>query len=219
MSLDNPGSVFYSASFQIPSVDRRQPHESVTEGPEALEFLDYLKAQTGRDLMVSSAVIGLSMSGCIDSNQRHFNRHAQDCEECYFTGWTPGFEPDRDSWTDVVRTTGTQRGAALENAFDPAHLGAVSEWMDRNHIEPKESAAATVALLIQTALVLDGFNPGPRDGAIGAKTMAAIVAWRTAQGLADSEDLPTIVTHILRTVMQAQGFATEPGAPMLTGDM
>ncbi len=107
---------------------------------------------------------------------------------------------------------------ALEEAFRPTHRSAVSQWMDRHNVEAKEGAAATVALLIQTALVVQGFDPGPRDAAIGPKTMSALAAWRTARGIADSQDLPALVTGILRTVLEAEGFPWSASTISVGGD-
>ena len=64
-------------------------------------------------------------------------------------------------------------------------------------------------LMIQTALMLQGFDPGPVDGAFGKRTLAAIVAWQTMQGIPEGRGLAGLIAAILRAALVLEGY--DPG--------
>ena len=133
----------------------------------------------------------------------------------FYTDWVP---PN----AQLVRTLGpvtplsaiNQPSGPSEsqgNTFGPRAREAVEGWKAKNGISDAGNFANTLALMIQTALVLQNFDPGPSDGLFGKKTLAAILAWQAAMGFAQTGDLAGVLAAILRTAMVLQGF--DPGLP------
>ena len=116
------------------------------------------------------------------------------------TGWTPG----KKLKIQAARRVETQGGA-----FGPQARDAIQAWQSQNGISDTGNFVNTLALMIQTALVLQDFDPGPVDGLFGKKTLAAILAWQAAMGYAQTGDLAGVLAAILRTVLVLQGF--DPG--------
>ena len=80
----------------------------------------------------------------------------------------------------------------------------------RNDIAPTGDAESTLPLMVQTALVLQDFDPGPKDGKIGPKTLATIVAWQAIVGVLLGAELEDVLAAILHTAMTLQGLAPGP---------
>ena len=99
--------------------------------------------------------------------------------------------------------------------FAPQARDATKTWMERNGISPAGDAAHTLALMVQTALALQNFDPGPRDGKVGHKTLAAIAAFQLAFGLLGGADLGDVLATILHTSMTLQGLDPGPAGGLL----
>ncbi len=91
---------------------------------------------------------------------------------------------------------------------------ATEAWMERNGIASTGSAERTLALMVQTALALQKFDPGPRDGVLGPKTIAALLAWQAMAGWAATGDLAGTLNAVLRTALVLQGYDPDPDNPL-----
>ena len=107
---------------------------------------------------------------------------------------------------------------APADLFSPKARDATKIWMKRNDIAPTADADSTLALMVQTALALQNFDPGPRDGRIGRKTLAAIAAWQAIVGLLLGADLADVLAAILHTAMTLQGLDPGPVDTMFGQD-
>ena len=107
---------------------------------------------------------------------------------------------------------------AAADLFSPKARDATKTWMERNDIAPTGDAESTLALMVQTALALQNFDPGPRDGKIGRKTLAAIAAWQAIVGLLAGADLADVLAAILHTAMTLQGLDPGPVHSMFGQD-
>ena len=107
---------------------------------------------------------------------------------------------------------------AANNLFGPRARDAAKTWMERNDIAPPAEADSTLALMVQTALALQNFDPGPKDGKIGRKTLAAIAAWQAIVGLLAGADLADVLAAILHTAMTLQGLDPGPVDTMFGQD-
>ena len=112
---------------------------------------------------------------------------------------TPPSAINRPSGSPESRTEG----------FGPLAREAIQAWQVHSGISDTGNFTNTLALMIQTALVLQNFDPGPADGLFGKKTLAATVAWQAAMGYAQTGDLDVVLAAILRTAMLLQDF--DPG--------
>ena len=102
----------------------------------------------------------------------------------------------------------------LEQVFTPKARDATKTWIERNGISPTGDAESTLALMVQTALALQDIDPGPKDGKIGRKTLAAISAFQLAFGLLAGADLGDVLAAILHTAMKLQGLDPGPADQM-----
>ena len=102
-----------------------------------------------------------------------------------------------------------------DETFGAHARDAMTGWMTRNNVAQSDDAGTTLALVIQTALALQDFNPGPRDGILGPKTIAAIVAWQAMTGFAEGAGLADVLAEVLRTALVLQGFDPGPANGML----
>ena len=115
----------------------------------------------------------------------------------------------------TARVGGSQRQressitAADSGTFGPQARDAIQAWQSKNGISDAGNFVNTLALMVQTALVLQNFDPGPADGLFGKKTLAAILAWQAAMGYAQTGDLAGVLAAVLRTALVLQGF--DPG--------
>ena len=146
--------------------------------------------------------------------QKKLKRQKQECGDCIFTNWTPGTElrvelPQPEPLAASPEDGAEDAAGAVEGDALAAKR-ALAKWMFRNDIFPKESAAATLALIVQTALALQGFDPGPQDGLIGRRTIAAIMAWRAVAGLSEGASFADVLAGIIRAAFVLDG--QDPGA-------
>jgi hypothetical protein len=76
---------------------------------------------------------------------------------------------------------GTPADTDLADAGPPTDDGQEDDNAPADQPAPEEtpfSATSSKVRWLQTALTVDNYNPGPIDGAMGAKTMEAVRAWR-----------------------------------------
>ena len=121
-----------------------------------------------------------------------------------FMDWVP---PN----TRLVRTLRHQDNASEgdEKMFGPKAEKALNAWRDKHGIEGRGAIANTLMLMVQTALILQAFDPGPADGVIGKRTLAAIIAWQTMQGFPEGAELAGLIAAILRAALVLEGY--DPG--------
>ena len=93
--------------------------------------------------------------------------------------------------------------------FGPKAEKALNAWRDKHGIEDRGAIANTLMLMVQTALILQAFDPGPADGVIGKRTLAAIVAWQTMQGFPEGAELAGLIAAVLRAALVLEGY--DPG--------
>ena len=107
-----------------------------------------------------------------------------------------------------------EAGKVWDEEVSPEAQAKLDAWMDQNDISASRDLASTLALTIQTALALQNFDPGPRDGVLGPKTIAALLAWQAMAGWAASGDLAGTLNAVLRTALALQGYQLDPGNPL-----
>lgn len=72
----------------------------------------------------------------------------------------------------------------------------------------------TEVLNVQKALLARGFNPGPLDGKMGAKTKAAIIAFQKSAGLkADGIVGPLTSAALFQSAPKSSPLSTDSGLP------
>ena len=129
------------------------------------------------------------------------------------TGWTPGsrlkIPSAKSKVKEEVFAPKERTGKVWDEDVSPETQGKLNAWMDRNDISATGDLDTTLALIIQTALALQNFDPGPRDGKIGRKTLAAIVAWQLAMQILVGTDLSDVIAAILRAALVLEGY--DPG--------
>lgn len=74
-------------------------------------------------------------------------------------------------------------------------------WMKQHDVSPTADAASTLALIVQTALAIQDFDPGPRDGIIGRRSIAAIMAWRAVAGLSEGASFADVLAGVLHAAL------------------
>ena len=121
-----------------------------------------------------------------------------------FMDWIP-------SNTRLVRTLRHEDDASEgeEEIFGPKAGKALNAWRDKHGIEDQGAIAKTLMLMVQTALALQSFDPGPADGVFGKRTLAAIAAWQTMQGFPEGGELAGLIAAILRAALVLEGY--DPG--------
>ncbi len=112
------------------------------------------------------------------------------------------------------KVTSTGGSDVPDRLFSPQARDATKTWMERNGIAPVGDAERTLALMVQTELALQDFDPGPKDGKIGPKTLAAITAWQAAVVHLAGADLGDVLAAILHTAMRLQGLDPGPADRM-----
>ena len=130
------------------------------------------------------------------------------------TGWTPGSKLKIPSAKSKVKeevfAPKERTGKVWDEDVSPETQGKLNAWMDRNDISATGDLDTTLALIIQTALAVQNFDPGPQDGMLGPKTIAAILAWQAMAGWAATGDLAGTLNAVLRTALVLQGYAPDP---------
>ncbi len=128
---------------------------------------------------------------------------------CIFTNWVPGTELRISGLPRDGKATSSGDSTVTDRLFSPQARYATKTWMERSGIAPGGDAEKTLALMVQTALALLDFDPGPKDGKIGPKTLAAIAASQAVVGFLAGADLGDVLSAILHTAMRRQ--ALDPG--------
>ena len=193
------------------------PTATRAEAKEALdEFIRYVDERFAGEWT-------WGMDGPFPSKSRAegmLEHHGQQCVNyggnCYFTNWIPGTESSvTDSLNALERQQGKlRRSEMLKEIFGPEAICATKTWMERNGIAATGDAESTLMLMVQTALALQDFDPGPRDGKLGRKTLAAVAVFQLAFGLLAGADLGDVLAAILHTAMKLQGFDPGPADQM-----
>ena len=207
MAVDNrSNSTSYSAAFSgIFRIATGADHKEMID-----EFSRYVDERFAGEWIVTMG--GYRSRFNAEEIWEHYTEHcAKSGRNCFITDWVPGTE---SSVTDSPKQLDTQqdklqRSEILKEMFSSQAIGATKTWMERNNITATGDAENTLALLVQTALALQNFDPGPRDGKIGRKTLAAIAAWQAIVGLLAGADLADVLAAILHTAMTLQGL--DPG--------
>ena len=124
-----------------------------------------------------------------------------------------------------LRTGEPELGQLLQLAelkLDPGKLGriatnAINRWPAAQEADPAWEWTRVLIFLAQTALIVQGYDPGKPDGVMGPKTMLALLAWSTASGPPWAGDtkkayvwgMDDNVAHLLREALTTMGL--EPG--------
>ena len=114
----------------------------------------------------------ISIDYLIRSIEEAVQEYEADNRKVHFMDWVP---PN----TRLLRTLRHEddESEGEEKIFGPKAEKALNAWRDKHGIEDRGAIANTLMLMVQTALILQAFDPGPADGVIGKRTLAAIVAW------------------------------------------
>ncbi len=99
--------------------------------------------------------------------------------------------------------------------FGPQARDAVQTWQARHGIADQGALGDTLALMIQKALILQDFDPGPADGVIGPATLRAIKAWQAVFEYSAGADFVAIVAAILHTAILLEGLDPGPASVLL----
>ena len=122
----------------------------------------------------------------------------------------------------ILGPGGTSRvqGEASNSVVDRGNFGpqardAIQAWQARHGVTDQGTFGNTLALMIQKALILQDFDPGPADGVIGPATLRAIKAWQAVFEDPGGGDFVAIVTAILHTAILLEGLDPGPAAGLL----
>ena len=129
--------------------------------------------------------------------------------------------PPGDERSPHAAFTGWGHGLQLAvPSMDSGKLGedarrAVERWPAARKADPGWEWARVLIFLVQTALIVEGHDPGKPDGLMGPKTMLALLAWSAASGpFWDGDDemsylwgLDDNVAHLLHGTLEAQGLS------------
>ena len=120
------------------------------------------------------------------------------------------------------------RGQGLERevlSIDSSKLGkdasrAVNRWPAAQKADPGWDWTRVLVFFVQSALIVQGHDPGKLDGLMGPKTMLALLAWSAASGPSWDEDgdsskayrwgLDGNVAHLLHGTLEAHGLSPGP---------
>ena len=94
------------------------------------------------------------------------------------------------------------------------HAGRSVGWPAAQKADPAWDWARVLVFLVQSALIVQGHDPGKPDGLMGPKTMLALLAWSAASGPSWDEDgdsskayrwgLDGNVAHLLHGTLEAR---------------
>ena len=87
---------------------------------------------------------------------------------------------------------------------------AVNRWPAAQQADPAWKWANILVFLIQSALAVQGFDPGNPDGLMGPKTMIALVGWYTKIRGPGLPSIAEAVAHLLHDTLKAIGLAPGP---------
>ena len=156
-----------------------------------------LGAQRSKAALPDDSIIHDSLTEPIQSGDEPFPRAAS-------AGWGHGLQL-----------------AAL--SIDSGKLGvdasrAVNRWPAAQKADPAWDWVRVLVFLVQSALIVQGHDPGKPDGLMGPKTMLALLAWSAASGPSwDGNDersylwgLDGNVAHLLHGTLEA--LSLSPGS-------
>ena len=141
-----------------------------------------------------------------------------------------------DSLTESIQSADEQSPHAAsadgEHRLQPAALSidtgklgvdassAVNRWPAAQKADPAWDWVRVLVFLVQSALIVQGHDPGKPDGLMGPKTMLALLAWSAASGPSwDGDDdsskayrwgLDGNVAHLLHGTLEALGLSPGP---------
>lgn len=151
------------------------------------------------------------LSGCGDEQKETAKQTDQTLSES--TPATPASEA-LDATKEMTEQSGKAVKQSAEQAVDKTaetaqDLKSTTETAATNAAASDKEAVSDAAEVVKTtpeqvrkiqkALLNAGFNPGPADGVIGPKTMAALENFQKQKNLA--------VGHIMKETLQALGIA------------
>ena len=125
----------------------------------------------------------------------------------------------------VVARVGSNQGqsASAELSLGSGKLGeyagkAVNQWAAALKADPAWEWSRTLIFLVQTALIVQGHDPGKPDGVMGPETMLALLAWSAVSGPLMREDntgsyirgLDDNVAYLLHGTLKAMGLESGP---------
>ena len=114
-------------------------------------------------------------------------------------------------WKEMARNSVTSQFGLTEASIGGLRAQeAIENWQRKNGIPDTGSVLRTIALMVQTALALQNFDPGPADGVFGKKTLAAILAWQAMHGYAERGNLVEALAGILHAALVLEGY--DPGS-------
>ena len=139
-----------------------------------------------------------------EDNERDRRMRGSDARQAILTGWTPN---------EALRQRIARQFIHSEGAS--GNDDVLSEWRKKNGIEDQGSIANTLALMVQIALILQEFDPGPADGLFRESILASILTWQVTQSTAQGDDLAEVIVAILRAAMVLQGYDPAPEDKLL----
>ena len=137
-------------------------------------------------------------------------------------------EPIQSGGAHSPRAASAVWGYGLQLAalsIDSGKLGedasrAVNRWPAAQKADPAWDWVRVLVFLVQSALIVQGHDPGKPDGLMGPKTMLALLAWSAASGpFWDGNDdsskayrwgLDGNVAHLLHGTLEALGLSPGP---------
>ena len=192
--------VYYSDMFTVPNTGLEDSGHLELKVRDKLKdaFLEILDSPKGRFGSVS----------CGNYFIRNIEWSIEENEDYGYTVIRTNWVPDSSLWSDRKESS-ADKGVIRDDVFNPAVQVPIKEWMEQHKISSTEDIASTLALIVQTALVLQSFDPGPADGVFGKSTLAAMVAWQTMQGIPEGGELVGLIAAILRAALVLEGY--DPG--------
>ena len=193
-----PYSVYFSDVFVVPNYT-----SSIYDRVEDA-FIESLGSPKGK-LTYSSCN---AMSGDITTATDFHNYQIRKFEGYDYRVIRTNWVPDSSLWSDRKESS-VDKGVIRDGVFGPVVQEPIKKWMEKHNVSSTGDVASTLALMVQTVLTLEGFDPGPADGVIGKLTLAAIVAWQTMQGFPEGAELAGLIAAILRAALVFEGY--DPG--------
>ena len=121
----------------------------------------------------------------------------------------PDLKPFKPTKRADRKENSVDKGVVRDDVISPAAQEPIKKWMKQHKISSTDDIASTLALMVQTALTLQAFDPGPADGVFGKLTLAAMIAWQTMQGFPEGAELAGLIAAILRAALVLEGY--DPG--------
>ena len=193
--------IYYSAIFTAPkgtfvNLSEKNYFRLFDKLREA--FVDSLGSPKGSFLYVE----------CGDTTTESLNKSIEANKHVGSNVIVTNWVPDSSLWSDRKESS-VDKGVIRDDVFSPAAQEPIKKWMEQHKIFSTDDIASTLALMVQTALALQSFDPGTADGVFGKRTLAAIVAWQTMQGIPEGGELAGLIAAILRAALVLGGY--DPG--------